>query len=129
MERPENGQFGSEIMVREYELASSDLPKLRHAVDSIGVKNEDVFCTYTCSGSALQCKAESDGAQSHNSVSSGREDCWSFFCLCDGHNGGDAARFVEQHLWNELSPRLPTQLPTSWESEGNKHVFRIEPHD
>ncbi|CAD7701369.1 unnamed protein product [Ostreobium quekettii] len=114
----EDGRFGSEILVHEYELAPSGPPRLRHAVDSIGVKNEDMFTAYTCNTSP--CEPISDGAGSFDSLSSGRQDCWSFFCLCDGHNGGGASTFVEEHLWNELSQRLPTHLPTSWDSEEGK---------
>eukprot|EP00803_Ostreobium_quekettii_P005450 evm.model.scf_764.4 EVM.evm.TU.scf_764.4 scf_764:35360-39380(-) len=52
---------------------------------------------------------------------------FSFYCICDGHNGPAAARFVEQTLISEVMDRLPSmQLPKAFQTaEGKKFAAKI----
>ncbi|CAD7702701.1 unnamed protein product, partial [Ostreobium quekettii] len=42
---------------------------------------------------------------------------WDLFCVCDGHAGSGAAKFVRRHLWSVLGPLLPRSCPPSCERE------------
>lgn len=42
---------------------------------------------------------------------------WSLYCICDGHRGAGAAKYVKRHLWSALAPLLPRTRPELCESE------------
>jgi len=50
---------------------------------------------------------------------------YSFYCICDGHNGSAAARFVEENLVTELMKRLPsTNLTEKFETPEARHFVK-----
>ncbi|GMH33830.1 hypothetical protein BSKO_01664 [Bryopsis sp. KO-2023] len=77
---------------------------------SSSVKNEDVSLTHEPNRLAF------------GELPSKIGDCWSMYCLCDGHNGSGAGNFVKQHLWTELLVRLPSYLPHSWASQDGQRM-------
>ncbi|CAD7697041.1 unnamed protein product [Ostreobium quekettii] len=84
---------------------------LRHAVSQEQIKGEDVVFVHEdlqnlCPNPAVMCK-------------------WSLYCVCDGHGGRSAAKYMEENLAREMAKRLPAQCPpplftTGWQVWGDK---------
>lgn len=79
--------------------ADSNAPIVQVSTSQRRVKGEDVFF-----------KREG------TSRSTG-EPVWSLYCICDGHRGAGAAKYVKRHLWSALAPLLPRMRPPHSESE------------
>ncbi|CAD7703903.1 unnamed protein product [Ostreobium quekettii] len=50
---------------------------------------------------------------------------WALYCVCDGHGGRSAAKFMEDNLAKEMAKRLPDQCPPplfteGWQAWGSK---------
>ena len=43
---------------------------------------------------------------------------WSLYCVCDGHGGRAAAKFMEDNLASEMARRLPAGCPPPLVSPG-----------
>ncbi|CAD7697128.1 unnamed protein product [Ostreobium quekettii] len=43
---------------------------------------------------------------------------WSVYCLCDGHAGSLAAKYVRRHLWRELGQSLPKRVKLDCGGQG-----------
>lgn len=88
---------------------SSDAACLKYAVVEEAVKGEDVYFVFEKFPVAgKNCRA-------------------SLYCVCDGHNGSGAAKFVEKYFVEELKKRFPKDaVPTNWHSaEGQRYASMI----
>eukprot|EP00803_Ostreobium_quekettii_P003525 evm.model.scf_539.2 EVM.evm.TU.scf_539.2 scf_539:7757-12895(-) len=51
---------------------------------------------------------------------------WSLFCLCDGHNGTQAAQYIKANLWNVLARRLPLwRLPEGYDRDFRRFSMKV----
>lgn len=48
---------------------------------------------------------------------------WSLFCVCDGHGGTRAAKFVRSHLGSTLTDLLPLGDPPPFNQPGNSQYY------
>eukprot|EP00803_Ostreobium_quekettii_P006997 evm.model.scf_65.4 EVM.evm.TU.scf_65.4 scf_65:25408-30186(-) len=77
----------------------AETPEVRLSTSQRRVKGEDVVFM-------REGASRSPGAPS-----------WSLYCICDGHRGAGAAKYVKRHLWSALAPLLPRTRPAGCESE------------